>query len=104
MRRIRPLLCTSVLTVLSLAGAAGAAEIPAPEKFLGHRVGEDRKLAPWPEVVDYLRHVDAASDRISIESAGRSTQGNDMMVVVLTSEEYQKNLDRYREISKRLAN
>ncbi|HSF39758.1 MAG TPA: M14 metallopeptidase family protein [Thermoanaerobaculia bacterium] len=104
MRRIRPLLCTSVLAVLSLAGAARAAEIPAPEKFLGHRVGEDKKLAPWPKVVEYLRQVDAASDRISIESAGRSTQGNDMMVVVLTSEENQKNLDRYREISKRLAN
>lgn len=104
MRRIRPLVCTSVLAVLSLAGAARAAQVPSPEKFLGHRVGEDKKLAPWPKVVEYLRQVDAASDRVSIESAGRSTQGNDMMVVVLTSEENQKNLDRYREISKRLAN
>jgi Zinc carboxypeptidase len=104
MHRIRLLLSTLVLTILTLAEASQAAEVPAPETFLGHRVGEDRKLAPWPRVVEYLRLVDAASDRVSLESAGPSTQGNDMLVVVLTSEENQKNLDRYREISRRLAN
>ncbi len=80
-----------------------AAEIPSPKAFLGHEVGADRKLAPWPKVIEYLRAVDAASDRVSIESAGTSTLGNDMPVVVLTSAENQKHLDRYREISRRLA-
>jgi hypothetical protein len=105
-RRLLKNLSTSCLAVLSLAApisAIHAADIPSPESFLGHRVGADRKLAPWPKVVEYLRRLDAASDRISIESAGKSTQGNDMMVVVLTSEENQKNLDRYREIARRLA-
>ncbi len=88
---------------LAGAGALPAAEIPSPEAFLGHRVGEDKKLAPWPKVIEYLRAVDAASDRVSIESAGTSTLGNDIPVVVLTSEENQKKLDRYREIARRLA-
>ena len=92
-----------ILLSLTLALPVQAAEIPSPEEFLGHRVGADRKLAPWPKVVEYLRRLDAASDRISIESAGRSTQGNDMPVLVLTSEENQKRLDRYREIARRLA-
>ncbi len=94
----------SVLILACLASAgASRAEVPSPEAFLGHRVGEDRKLAPWPKVVEYLRAVDAASDRVSIESAGTSTLGNDMPVVILTSEANQRNLDRYREISRRLA-
>jgi hypothetical protein len=80
-----------------------AADIPSPEQFLGHKVGEDRYLAPWPQVVGYLRALDAASDRISIEVAGRSTQGNEMPLVILTSEDNQKHLDRYREIARRLA-
>src|SRR6185295_11522662 len=92
------------LIILSLAASAAAAEPPSPESFLGHRVGADRKLAPWPKVIEYLRLLDAASERISIESAGKSTQGNDMPVVVLTSEENQRHLDRYREIARRLAN
>jgi hypothetical protein len=104
MRRSHPfVLPLLVLAVLTLAGPSRAAELQSPEAFLGHRVGADRKLAPWPRVVEYLRLVDAASDRVSIETAGRSTQGNEMLVVVLTSEENQKNLDRYREISRRLA-
>ncbi|HEX3129725.1 MAG TPA: M14 metallopeptidase family protein [Thermoanaerobaculia bacterium] len=89
--------------VLCLALPLHAADIPSPESFLGHQAGADRKLAPWPKVVEYLRLVDAASDRVSIESAGTSTLGNDMPVVVLTSEANQRNLDRYREIARRLA-
>ena len=99
----RRLLLALSLAVLPLM-AASAAEIPSPESFLGHKVGADFRLAPWPKVVEYLKRLDAASDRISIESAGKSTQGNDMMVVVLTSEENQKRLERYREIARRLAN
>src|SRR5215203_5549373 len=92
-----------IVACLACAGAVRAAEVPTPESFLGHRVGEDRKLAPWPRVIEYLRLVDAASDRVSIESAGTSTLGNDMPVVVLTSEANQANLERYREIARQLA-
>lgn len=89
---------------LAAAQAADQAQIPSPEEFLGHPVGADKKLAPWPRVVEYLKIVDAGSDRVSIESAGTSTMGHDMPVVVLTSPENQQNLDRYREIARRLAN
>ena len=99
---MRPRNLLSALVFL-LALPLQAVDIPSPESFLGHRVGADRKLAPWPKVVEYLRLVDAASDRVSIESAGTSTLGNDMPVVVLTSEANQRNLDRYREIAGRLA-
>jgi hypothetical protein len=84
--------------------APGALSPPTPEAFLGFRVGADRKLASWEQVVEYLRILDAASDRVSIESAGTSTQGRDMPVVVITSEKNQRRLDRIREISRRLAN
>lgn len=92
-----------LLTLAAAAEAAPAADVPSPERFLGHPVGADRKLASYPKVLEYLRLLDAASDRISIEDAGRSTLGNEMPVVVLTSESNQKNLDRYREIARRLA-
>src|SRR3954454_20201217 len=103
-RRTLPILFVLCLALPTLAILSVAAEIPSPESFLGHPVGADRKLAPWPKVVEYLRLVDAGSGRISIESAGKTTQGNDMPVVVITSEENQKHLDRYREIARRLAN
>ena len=93
------------VTVLSLCFALpAAAEPPTPEAFLGHPVGADRKLAPWPRVVEYLRQVDAASDRVAMESAGVSTLGNEIPVVVLSSAANLERQDRWREIARRLAN
>lgn len=83
--------------------AAAPAQIPTPEEFLGFAPGTDRELAPYPKVLEYLRRVDAASDRVSIEPGDTSTLGNPMPVVVLTSEANQRQLDRYREIARRLA-
>ncbi len=91
---------------LALFVVAGAlqAQPPTPEEFLGHRVGADFKLAPYAKVLEYLRIVAETSDRVSIEPAGTSTLGNEMVTVVLTSPTNQQNLDRYREISRLLAN
>ena len=37
--------------------------VPAPEEHLGFNVGTDRKLADWPEIVDYFMKVGEASPR-----------------------------------------
>jgi zinc carboxypeptidase len=96
---------TRLAAVLALlAPVAASAAVPTPEAFLGRKPGEDRYLAPWPRVVAYLQAVDTASDRVAIESAGTSTLGNDMPVVIVTSPANHANLDRYREIARRLAN
>ena len=71
------------------------AEIPTPAETFGHEVGADHKLIPYPEVLSYLESVAAASDRVSIEEAGRSTLDNPLMVVILTSPENQANLETY---------
>jgi len=91
-----------VLTI-PLAGTL-AAQVPDPETFLGHPVGADRKLARYDKVLDYLRQVDVASDRVSIETMGTSTLDNEMVAVVLTSSANQGRLDEYREIARKLAN
>jgi len=97
-------LITAILLATAAASVALAGPIPSPEEFLGHPVGADRTLAPWPRVVEYHTRLAAASDRVSIESAGTSTLGNDIPVVVVTSAANQQKLDRYREIARQLAN
>ncbi len=96
----RTLLVVGLLTVCSLLSGA---EIPSPEEVFGHRVGADRKLIPYPEVLAYLESTAEASDRVAIEHAGESTLGNPMKVVVLTSPANHAELPRLREIARRLA-
>jgi len=93
----------NLLVVLVVCAAATAVALPTPDEFLGKGIGEDRYLAPWPQVVSYLETVDAASGRVTIESAGESTLGNDIPVVILTTEDNQRRLDEFRDIARRLA-
>ncbi|MBD3870047.1 MAG: peptidase M14, partial [Acidobacteria bacterium] len=95
-------LVAALILCVCVPCSAGA-EIPTPAETFGHEVGADRKLIPYPEVLSYLDTVAAASDRVSIEDAGRSTLDNPMKVVVLTSKENQANLVRLREIARLLA-
>ena len=89
---------------LLIGTAATAQQIPPPEKVIGKKVGTDRFLAPWPKVVEYFRALGEASGRVSVELAGKSTLDNEMILVILSSEENQKNLDHYRSIARQLAN
>ena len=98
------LILPGVALILLLAFSAAAQEIPSPESFLGHKVGEDRYLAPYLKVVEYFRALGASSARVTVQLAGKSTLGNDMLLVILTSETNQQRLDHYRDIARRLAN
>jgi hypothetical protein len=75
---------------------AGAAEgLPAPEQYLGFRVGTDRKLATWEQVLNYMQMAARASDRVRYIEMGKSTMGNPFALLVISSPQ---NLARLEEI------
>jgi hypothetical protein len=41
-------------------------EIISPKEHLGYLVGTDKKLADWPEIVDYFIKIAEASPRIKV--------------------------------------
>ena len=86
-----------------LAIPATAADLPTPESVLGFKVGADRKLADWTQIVDYFRKLDAASDRVQIDGEGKTTLGKPFLAVVITSEANMKNLEAIRQANLRLA-
>ncbi len=98
---MRTLLAALILSLSSTGWTQGT--VASPAEVFGHTVGADRKLIPYPAVLDYLQMVADASDRVSIEDVGTSTLGNPMKVVVLTSPSNQAKLERLREIARLLA-
>jgi len=88
---------------LVLGLPASAAVVPAPSDFLGMKVGADRTLADYRQIVSYLKAVEAASPRVKLEVLGRTTLGEEFVMAVVSSEENLKNLPRIREIAKKLA-
>ena len=104
----RPLIHAFV--VLALACAAGSSRVPAqaapaiqsPEQFFGFRIGSDNKLARWDKIVDYMRQVSNGSDRVRFRELGKTTNGNPFIVLEISSPDTLKNLDRYKQLERKL--
>ncbi len=82
--------------------ARAAGEIPTPEKFLGFRVGEDRKLARWEKIIEYMRIVAAGSDRVRVTELGKTTNNNPFILLEISSADTIKNLPRYKQLERKL--
>jgi hypothetical protein len=79
------------------------AAVPTPKDHLGYIPGDDYKLADYADVAGYFRKLAAASNRIRLEEFGRSANGKPMLVAYISSPENLANLDKWKQISQRLA-
>ena len=113
------LLCSSallspVLTPLApCASAAPAARAPAalpappgpvpPEAFLGFPVGADRKVADYGQIGRYFEALARASDRVELDTLGRTTLGRPLLMAVISSPANLREQERWRGLARRLA-
>jgi hypothetical protein len=80
-----------------------AADPQSPEQFLGHQVGADYKLAPWEKIVDYFRHMDTKSKRITVRDLGTTTEGRPMILAEISDAATVANLAPHRENQRAIA-
>ena len=55
--------------------------------MLGYRVGADRKLADWNEIVGYFGKLAAATPAVSIETLGKTTMGKPLFAAIISTPE-----------------
>ncbi|HEY0143668.1 MAG TPA: M14 family zinc carboxypeptidase [Thermoanaerobaculia bacterium] len=77
--------------------------VPSPLKHHGYIAGAEGHLTYAEDVYRYMRALEAASPRIKVISVGQSEEGRETILVVASNEETIANLDRYKEINRRLA-
>ena len=80
-----------------------SATVPTPLKFHGYIAGQEGKLTYAEDVYRYMRALEAASPRVKVFSIGQTEEGREFIVVAISSEETIASLDRYRDITRRLA-
>jgi hypothetical protein len=85
-----------------LLAAVAAAQLPSPGRFLGHDIGEDHFLADYTQLAAYWQELAAASDRMRIESVGRTAYGQEQWLAVISSPENLARIDELRGIAARL--
>src|SRR5436305_4995735 len=79
-------------------------KVPSPEKVLGYAVGTPNKLTYTKDLYRYFRALAAASPRVRVFLAPeKSEEGREQMLVVVSDEANLAKLDRYKEITAKLA-
>jgi zinc carboxypeptidase len=89
--------------VLLFAGAAAAQTVTSPKQQFGFNIGDDYQLATYTQFVDYWHKLDKESDRMRVLEIGKTAEGRPQLMAIITAPENFKKLDRYKEISRKLA-
>jgi hypothetical protein len=98
-----------VIVALTISLAAPSAQSPAapkvttPKTFFGHDIGADYVLPNYTKFTEYVKKLDAESDRMIVQSIGKTAEGRDQLMAIITSPENHKNLAKYKDIARRLA-
>jgi hypothetical protein len=88
---------------LSARQIRGADGVPTPASVLGFEPGADYRLATYEQIAAYFARLAQSSDRIRIDTIGRSVRGRPIILAFISSAENLRQLERYRSISARLA-
>src|SRR6185312_2259089 len=79
-------------------------KIPSPDKVLGYVVGTPNKLTYSKDLYRYYRDLAKASPRVKVFTAPeRSEEGKEQLLVAVGDEALLAKLDRYKEITAKLA-
>jgi hypothetical protein len=79
-----------------------AQTIPSPKEQFGFNIGDDYKLANYTQTVAYYKKL-AASPRAKLVDIGLTEEGRHEYMMIVSSPENIKNLEKYKEISAQLA-
>src|SRR5262245_39780788 len=100
-------LAIAIALMLSMAApyaqAPAAPKVTSPKQFFGHDIGADYVLPNYTKFTEYVKKLDAESDRMIVQSIGKTAEGRDQLMAIITAPENFKKLDRYKEISRRLS-
>ncbi|HEX9166113.1 MAG TPA: M14 metallopeptidase family protein, partial [Gemmatimonadales bacterium] len=89
--------------LLACPPLAAQTRLTTPQEALGFKVGDDYRLATYTQLTSWWRQLDAQSDRMTLVSIGKTAEGRDQWMAIITSPANHARLARLKEISARLA-
>lgn len=78
-------------------------KVPTPEKVLGYPIGTPDKLTYTKDIYRYFRELEKASPRVKVFVMGKSEEGREMLLAVVSDETNIRRLDQWKQATARLA-
>ena len=91
-----------LFSTLALAVVAQGSKVTSPEKQFGHVIGADYVLPNYAELTAYWQRLAKESDRMRLVSIGKTEEGRDQLMAIVSSPGNLRKLERYRAISRSL--
>src|SRR5437762_720709 len=97
------ILAPAALFFAAFLAAQPAPKITTPKEALGFNLGDDYMVANYTQLEAYWKKMATESPRMKLESIGKTEEGRDQWMSIISSPENIKNLAKYKEISRKLA-
>lgn len=97
------LTATGLSLVMAATSVAQTRPITDPVTVLKTKPGSDYFLANYKQVTEWLQRVAQESDRMKLVSIGKTAEGREQYMAIISSPENIRNIDKYRGISQQLA-
>lgn len=102
----RSLLWQSGAWLLALCAALPswpATPVTSPKEHFGFNIGDDHHLATYRQTEAYFKKLASQSDRLKLVDIGKTAEGRTQYMCIISAPENIQKLDRYKEISRKLA-
>ena len=80
-----------------------AQTLPSPKEHFGFNIGDNYKLANYTQTEEYFKKIAASSDRTKLVNIGLTEEGRNQYMMIVSSPENLKNLEKHKKISIKLA-
>ncbi len=77
-------------------------KITAPKESFGFNVGDDYQMVSYTQAEAFWKKLATESDRVKLQSIGKTAEGRDQWMLIITSPANLKQLDHYKDISQKL--
>ncbi len=96
------LVVTAGLLAQCLA-AQTSSKITTPKEQFGFNIGDDYQLTNYTQLTEYWKKLAGETDRMRLTTIGKTAEGRDQMMAIVTAPENFKSLDQYRDTTRKLS-
>lgn len=97
------MLRSSLALAVGLSAGIASAQITSPKKFFGHDIGADYQLPNYQRLTAYWQELSHESNRMVLQSIGKTAEGRDQLMAIVSSPENLRRREDYRRIAEKMA-
>ncbi len=99
MLKISVFFCCFIYTTVFVS----AQNIPTPKSHFGFSIGDNYQLATFTQTESYLKKLAVVSKKMKLISIGKTEEGREQYMVIVSDPSNLAKLDKYKSISQRMA-